>query len=116
MLNYQNKGADASSNILINNSGFFTSTFCPDFEVTKLIGHNTVLKDSICKLFLCFLSDKPGNNVAIWRNNICVVVLNSIRDFKPKFFVKLDSIVIVCLHVQVDLTDVLFGAKINDMI
>lgn len=42
--------------------------------------------------------------------------MDGIRDFELKFLIKVDGIFIVGLHVQVDLTNVLLGAELNDMI
>lgn len=62
------------------------------------------------------LIDQLGNNIAIRWSNVCVIVTNRICDFKTKFLVEIDCVFIVCLHVQVNLTDVFLGTKIKDMI
>lgn len=66
-------------------------------------------------LFLCLI-DQLGNDIAIWWGNVCVIVLDGVCDFKPKFLIKTDGIFIVRLHMQVYLTNVLLRAKIKDMI
>ncbi len=73
------------------------------------------LRTSFGMLFLC-LSDILCYNIAVWWGNVGVVVLDSVCDFEPKFLVKIYGIFIVCLHMQVNLRDVLLGAEINNMV
>lgn len=62
------------------------------------------------------LTDILGKNIAVWWGNVCIVVLDSVRDFKPKFLVKIYGILVVCLHMQVNLRHVLLGAEIKNMV
>lgn len=65
--------------------------------------------------FLC-LSDVFREDVAVWRRNVCVIVLDGICDFKSKFLIEVDGILIVCLHMQVNLRNILLRAEIKNMI
>ena len=57
-------------------------------------------------LFLALrLTDVLGKNIAVWWGNVGVIILDGISDFKPKFLIKIDGIFIVCLHMQVDLSN-----------
>lgn len=62
------------------------------------------------------LADVLGNNIAVWRGNVGVIILDGISDFKPKFLIKIDGVFIVCLHMQVDLRNVLLRTEIKNMV
>lgn len=68
-------------------------------------------------LFLCWArSYVPCDDIAIWWCDVCVIVLDSFCNFKLKFLIKTNRFFVVCLHVQVNLGNVLLGAKIKNMI
>ncbi|BAT80471.1 hypothetical protein VIGAN_03005600 [Vigna angularis var. angularis] len=68
-------------------------------------------------LFLrCACSRVPCENIAVWRCNVCIIVLDCFCNFKPKFLIEVYGVFIVCLHMQVHLRNVLLGAKIKSMI
>lgn len=58
------------------------------------------------------LSDELSKYITVWGSNVCVVVFDGVSDFKPKFLIEVDGIFIICLHVQVNLSDVLLGANV----
>lgn len=63
---------------------------------------------SFRKLFLALrLTDVLGKNIAVWWGNVGVIILDGICDFKPKFLIKIDGIFVICLHMQVDLCNIL---------
>lgn len=73
------------------------------------------LRTSFETLFL-WLSDILCNNIAVWWSNVGVVVLDGVCDFEPKFLVKIYSIFVVCLHMQVSLRNVFLGAELKNMV
>ena len=75
----------------------------------------TPLRTSFETLFL-WLSDILCNNIAVWWSNVGVVVLDGVCDFEPKFLVKIYSIFVVCLHMQVSLRNVFLGAELKNMV
>lgn len=58
----------------------------------------------------------PRENIAVWWCDVCVIVLDCFCNFKLKFLIKVYGIFIVCLHMQVNLRNVLLGAEIKNMI
>lgn len=73
----------------------------------------TLFDVSFCRFLW---SDELGDNVAIWRCDFRIIVVDCVCDLKSEFFVELDGIIVVCLHVQVDLTYVLLRALVENMI
>lgn len=63
-----------------------------------------------------WLSDELRKDITVWWGNVSVVVFDSVCDIKSKFLIEVDSIFIVCLHMQVHLWYVLFGTEIKDMV
>lgn len=61
-------------------------------------------------------SCKPRENIAVWWRDVCVIVLDCFCNFEAEFLVKVYGIFIVCLHMQVNLRNVLLGAEIKNMI
>lgn len=66
-------------------------------------------------LFLC-LSNILGKDIAVWRGDVCVVILDGFRDFKPKFLIEVYGVLIVCLNMQVNFRNILLGAQIKRMV
>lgn len=68
-------------------------------------------------LSLCLgWSNEFGYNVAVWWSDVCVIVLDSLCNLKPKFLIEFDGILIISLDMQVNLTDVLLSTEIKHMI
>ena len=68
-------------------------------------------------LFLCWIRCYvPCDNITVWWCDVYVIVLDSFCNFKLKFLIKVNGIFVVCLHMQVNLRNVLLGAKIDNMI
>lgn len=57
-----------------------------------------------------------GKNIAIRRGNVCIIVLDSFRDFKLKFLIEVYGIFVICLHMQIDLRNVLLGTEIKHVV
>lgn len=62
------------------------------------------------------LREMLGNNIAVRRGNVRIIVLDSICDVEPKFLVEVYGIFVICLHMQIDLRNVLFGTEIKRMV
>lgn len=56
------------------------------------------------------------NNVAIRWSNVGVIVVDGFSDLKSELLVEVYGFFVVCLHMQVNLANVLLRAEIEDMI
>lgn len=77
------------------------------WETTHRINQDSFLRIS--------MRNDLTEKVAVRRRDICVVVLDGIRDFKSKLLVECDGVIVVCLDMQVNLWDVLLCGQAQNM-